>query len=145
MRKVAELNLQYLKESTCDTRKNVFNYTAKAVFFKSCIVYLSNRFGLFLCFQRIAFRETCFFLASNIQHLSIACTALWAGIYPNIFSNVYVCFWTKIEFSIVVNCRWEVWRYFKLHKGFMTGSWQGFRRFKAPENFWPFYIWRTNK
>lgn len=130
MRKVAELNLQYLKESTCDTRKNVFNYTAKAVFFKSCIVYLSNRFGLFLCFQRIAFRETCFFLASNIQHLSIACTSLWAGIYPNIFSNVYVCFWTKIEFSNVLfhnkrprNCfkmQMGVSRYCKLRNRFMV-------------------------
>ena len=65
-----------------------------------------------------------------------------SGIYPSSFTNVR--FRTKIEFSNVAKCRWG-------SQGAVSsamGSKQSLGRVhevKPLKNFWPFYIWRTNK
>ena len=64
------------------------------------------------------------------------------GIYPSSFTNIHfskedwVLECCKMQVGISTCC--------KLFNRFMVGSWWGFRRWTL-EQFWPFYICRTNK
>ena len=48
-------------------------------------------------------------------------TSINPSIYPSSFTNVR--FWTNIEISNVVNCRWKLSKFCKLCRGIMVGPW----------------------
>ena len=67
----------------------------KLIFWKNASVYLKINKSFILNYL----------LAVNAHKTNQKDT--WSGIYPISFTNF--CFWTKIDFSNVVKCRWESW------------------------------------
>ena len=95
-------------------------------------------------------RSNRYIYANSLSSFSL--TTAFSSIYPSSFTNVR--FWTKIYFSNFLfhekrwrnywQCRWE----FQGAVSSATGLWQspcGFLGGKAPEKFWPFYIWGSNE
>ena len=69
-------------------------------------------------------------------------------LHPGIYSSSFTsdCFWKKIEFSNNEKWRWGSRGAVSSTTGSRRTPFQdGGKGGKAPEKFWSFYIWRTNK